>query len=112
MTIAEANLNNQKNALTKNVSFAYFDYQTLLNKQKLYKTLDSLYNVLLTNAEKRAEKGDISRLEVMNIKAKKNQALIQLDALNIDVANAYKKLKVLMNYQGDFTVPHPLNPYL
>jgi len=110
--IAEENLNNQKNELIKNVSFAYFEYQTLLNKLKLYQTLDSLYNVLLSNAEIRIEKGDISQLEVMNIKAKKNQALIELDALNIDVANAYKYLKVLMNYQGDFTVPKSIESLL
>lgn len=110
VSIAEAKLNNQKNELTKDVSFAYFDYQTLLNKQKLYQTLDSLYNVLLTKAEKRAEKGDMSQLEVMNIKAKKNQTLIKLDALNIDLSNAYKQLKVLMNYEGDFRVSESIEP--
>ena len=104
VSIAEADLNNQKNTLAKNVSLAFVDYQILLNKQILYHTLDSLYNGLLANAEIRAEKGDISRLEVMNIKAKKNQATIRLDALKLDVANAYKHLKVLMHYQGEFTV--------
>lgn len=102
--ISKATLSNQKNEMAKSVSFAYFEYQTLLNKQELYQTLDSLYTELLTNADKRAAKGDVSRLEVMNIKAKKNQLATQLEALNLDVENGYQKLKVLMNYEGDFKV--------
>lgn len=105
VSIAEAKLNNQKNGLIKNVTNSYFDYQVLLNKQKLHQTLDSLYNVLLSNSEKRAEIGDVSKLEVLNIKAKKNQVSLQLNAIDVDIVNAYKRLKVLMNYEGDFTVP-------
>jgi len=105
VSIAEANLNIEKNDLIKKISFSYFDYQILLNKQKLYQTLDSLYNVLLTNSEKRAEKGDVSRLEVLNVKAKKSQAAIRLNSLKVDVVNTYKRLKVLMNYESDFTIP-------
>lgn len=108
--IAEANLANQKNALIKNVSFAFFDYQILLNKQKLYHTLDSLYAVLLVNSEKRAARGDVTQLEVMNVKAKKNQTSIQLNALKIDAANANQQLKVLMNYDGDFSIPSYIEP--
>ncbi|HAN77527.1 MAG TPA: hypothetical protein DCQ31_07010 [Bacteroidales bacterium] len=108
--IAEANLSNQRNALIKDVSFAFFNNQILLKKQELYQTLDSLYAVLLINSEKRAAKGDVSRLEVMNIKAKKNQIAIQLNALHVDAANAYQQLKVLMNYEGDFSVPSNLEP--
>ncbi len=110
VTLAEAKLNNHKNTLMKDVSYAYFQYQSLLSKQRLFQTLDSLYTELTANAGKRAEKGDISRLEVMNIKAKKNQASIQLNALIVDVENAYKRLKVLMNYAGDFTVPAAIEP--
>ncbi len=105
ISIAEANLNIKKNDIIKNVSYSYFTYQILLNKQKLYQTLDSLFNVLFANSEKRAELGDVSRLEVLNIKAKRNQISIQLNSVNTDVANTYKLLKVLMNYESDFTIP-------
>jgi cobalt-zinc-cadmium resistance protein CzcA len=71
----------------------------------MYQTLDSLYNVLLTNSEKRAEIGDVSRLEVLNIKAKKSQVSIQFNTIEVDILNAYKRLKVLMNYESNFTVP-------
>ncbi len=105
VSIADANLNIQKNYLKRNVSFSYFDYQIILNKQKLFQTLDSLYNVLLANSEKKAELGDASRLEVLNIKAKKSQASIQINSLKVDAVNAYNRLKVMMNYESDFTVP-------
>jgi cobalt-zinc-cadmium resistance protein CzcA len=105
VSIAEAKLNNKKNELIKQVSYAYFDCQILLNKQKLVQTLDSLYNVLLVNSEKRAEIGDVSRLEVLNIKAKKSQTSVQLNTIKTDIANVYQQLKVLMNCGSDFKVP-------
>lgn len=104
VSIAEANLNIQKNILIKNVSNSYFDYQLLLNKKKLFQNLDSLYNMLLFNSEKRAEKGDLSKLEVLNMKAKKNQFTLQLNSLKVEILNTYKYLKVLMNYEDDFTI--------
>jgi len=105
VSIAESNLKIEINDLKKNVSFSYFDYQILLNKYKLYLPLDSLYKVLLANSEKRAEIGDVNRLDVLNLKAKKTQISIKLNSLKVDIDNAYKRLKVLMNYQSDFSVP-------
>jgi cobalt-zinc-cadmium resistance protein CzcA len=104
IAIAETRLNIQKNECTKNVAIAFYNLQMLLNKTEMNKTLDSLYTVLLVNSEKRAEKGDVSYLEVLNIKAKKNQIKILLNALHIDIGNAYKKLTVLMNYDAEFSV--------
>ncbi|MBN2746829.1 MAG: CusA/CzcA family heavy metal efflux RND transporter [Bacteroidales bacterium] len=108
--IAKAYSENQKNALIQDISLAFFNYQALLNKQNLYQTLDSLYSVLLFNSEKRAEKGDLSKLEVMNIKAKKNQIYLSLNALKTDATNAYKRLKALMNYQRDFYISSTMEP--
>ena len=108
--IAEANLNNQNNALIKDVSITFFEYQGFLNKLILYNTLDSLYSVLLVNTEKRKEKGDVAQLDVMNIKAKKNQITILLNAIKVDALNAYKQLKVLMNYEGEFDIPLNIEP--
>ncbi|HBZ25262.1 MAG TPA: CusA/CzcA family heavy metal efflux RND transporter [Rikenellaceae bacterium] len=105
VSIAEANLNIEKNNLKKNIAFSYFNFQFLLNKQKLYYTLDSLYDVLIANSEKRAKIGDINKLEVLNIKAKKTQISIQLNALKVDIDNDYNRLKVLMNKKTDFTIP-------
>jgi heavy metal efflux system protein len=104
ISMAESRLNIQKNEIRKNVSVEYFNYQMLLNKRDIYKTLDSLFTELLGNSEKREQRGDVSQLEVLNIKAKKNQVSILLNALNVDIENAYKKLMVIMNYETGFTV--------
>ncbi len=104
ISMAETRLNMQKNEIRKNVSASFFNYQMLLNKREIFIKLDSLFTELLVNSEKRETKGDVSQLEVLNIKAKKNQVSILLNALNIDIENAGKKLKVIMNYDEDFTV--------
>lgn len=104
IAIAETRLKIQKNEIARQVSSAFFNYQLLQNKRKLNKTLDSLYSELLVSSEKRAEKGDISRLEVLNVKAKKSQVSVLLKSSNHDLENALKKLKVLMNYDPDFSV--------
>jgi cobalt-zinc-cadmium resistance protein CzcA len=104
ISMAETRLNIQKNEIRKNVSSAFFYYQMLLNKRDIYKALDSLFTELLVNSEKREQKGDVSQLEVLNIKAKKNQASILLNASNVDIEIALKKLKVIMNYEAGFNV--------
>jgi cobalt-zinc-cadmium resistance protein CzcA len=104
ISMAENRLNIQKNEIRKNVSAAFFNYQMLLNKRDIYKTLDSLFTELLVNSEKREVRGDVSQLEVLNIRAKKNQVSILLNAINVDIENAHKKLEVIMNYEAGFTV--------
>ena len=104
ITMAETRLNIQKNECAKNVAIAFYNLQMLLNKTEMNKTLDSLYTVLLVNSEKRAEKGDVNYLEVLNIKAKKNQVSILLNALNVDIENAFRKLKLIMNYDENFDI--------
>ncbi len=104
IAIAESRLNIQKNEVIQNVSNAFFNCQQLQNKRNLNKTLDSLYAELLTNSEKRAEKGDISHLEVLNIRAKKNQVSILLNSLDLDIGNAFKKLRVILNYEPEFAI--------
>jgi cobalt-zinc-cadmium resistance protein CzcA len=76
----------------------------LVNKHGVSKMLDSLFSELLVNSQKREGLGDISHLEVLNIRAKKNQLVIALNTLNVDIENAHKKLKVIMNYDADFAV--------
>jgi heavy metal efflux system protein len=71
ISMAESRLNIQKNEIRKNVSTSFFNYQMLLNKRDIYITLDSLFTQLLANSEKRQHRGDVSQLEVLNIKAKK-----------------------------------------
>ncbi len=108
VSMAETELAIQKNKLTKDISIAYFEYQALLNQQKINETLDSLYNELLLNSEKRFEKGELSYLDLLNMKAKKNQYTLALSSTAYDIENLHKKLKSLMHYEPDFTVSNSM----
>ena len=108
VSLAESELTIQKNKLISEVSIAFFENQTIAKKQDVYKTLDSMYTELLGNSEKKFSKGAASHLEVLNIKAKKNQVSIHLSALRYDLENSYKRLKTFMNYEPDFTIAEQL----
>ena len=94
--------------MKKNVTTAFISYQVLLNKQEIYQKLDSLYAQLLMSSEKRANSGDVSRLEVLNIRARKNQSSTFLSTLNTDSKHALKKLKVMLNAPTAFSISKEL----
>jgi heavy metal efflux system protein len=103
-SITATEVNIKKNELIREVSIAYFEYQSLRNKEKKYNTLDSLYNLLLLGSEIRYTKGDVSNLDLMNMKVKKNQVEFVLKSIKSDIDKVYFKLKTLMNYQNDFDI--------
>lgn len=104
ISMAEKALTIKKNKVSKDVSMVFFEYQHLRNKQRLYETMDSLYNELLNISEKRLEINDMSQLEALNIKAKKKRTSMVLKTNTMDIENSYKKLKVLMNYEGEISL--------
>jgi cobalt-zinc-cadmium resistance protein CzcA len=104
VSMAETEWNIKKNLLIKELSIAFFEYRTLLNKQRIYKTLDSLYAELLQGSEMRFSLGDISNLDILSIQARKNNAFILLNSIAFDREIIYRKLKTLMNYEGDFSI--------
>ena len=102
---AEAALESQKGKLIKDISIGYYELQGLQARKKLYNSVDSLYTGLLRNAESRYIKGDFSRLDLLNIQARQQQAKLNLNAVIYDIQNSLQKLKTLMNYEEDFSVP-------
>ncbi len=104
MKMAETELVIRMNQLSRDVSIAWFECQNLKAKNKVYNKLDSLYSQLLAGAEKRYSTGDISNLEVLNIRAKKNQIVLQKSAAMYEAEVVYKKLKTLMNQSSDFEI--------
>ncbi|MDP1623233.1 MAG: CusA/CzcA family heavy metal efflux RND transporter [Bacteroidales bacterium] len=114
VSIAETEFNIRRNELIKEISVVFFEYQTFLKKQNIYRTLDSLYTSLIGNSEKQVKKGDISHLEWLNLKAKNNQVSLHLSTNDLNSSISYSKLKSLMNYQRDFVVTEPIEilPYM
>ena len=101
---AEVTLESRKQKLIKEISLSYYDIQNLQAKKALYKSIDSLYTSLLRNAESRYNKGDFSQLDLLNIKARQQQAKLNLNATGYSIQNSLQKLKTLMNYEVDFFI--------
>jgi len=70
----------QKKQLYQSLSNAYYQYQTLKQKAKLYSTLDSIYSKFAHAANRRFELGETNYLEKVTATAKQRQ-----------IANAYSK---------------------
>lgn len=102
--IALLELELKKTELLLQVTECFFACQMISKKITMYNRADSLYTILLNKAEKRAELGDISQLEVLNIKVKLEHNSVVLNALNFELENLYNKLKVLINTQEKYTV--------
>ncbi len=104
VSIADVNLEIKTQSLKKEISNCYYQIQYFENKLIIYTAIDSLYSKLLTNAEIRNEKGNLSQLDLLNIKAKQNQSQLSLKAVDYNIEKWYQKLKVLMNYYEEFYI--------
>ncbi len=104
VSIAEKEYEKEKIRLLKEVSQAYYNIQYLLNKQQIYLQMDSLYGDFDKQANTRYKYGDISQLEQLNARAKKQQFRKKLIQIKYDLDNAYQKIKALMQYEADFTI--------
>ncbi len=107
-SIVQSQFELEKNRVLKEVSLLYFECVLLRNKVKIYMQLDSTYNHLLHQFARRLELKDASKLEYLNIKSKKNEVSYQLKDLEVSYEKSYQRLKMLINYSSDFTVPEQL----
>ncbi|MGQ1787539.1 MULTISPECIES: CusA/CzcA family heavy metal efflux RND transporter [unclassified Saccharicrinis] len=104
ISIAELELELLKNELKRNIADVFYKYQMLLNKKLVYDDLDSLFYELHLQTQKRLKQEDASYLEMLNIKAKRNEILALLNGTQLDIQSEYSNLKTLMNYQDDFEI--------
>ncbi len=102
--IAETELKIQSENLIKQVSLSYTELQILNEKLKIYENIDSLYINILQGAISKSNKGEISNLDLLNIKAKQQQITHQRNEVKFNIENCYIKLQTLMNYDSSFVV--------
>ncbi len=102
--MAQSELKIQSERLIKELSFNYIDLQVLNEKLRISQNMDSLYLHILNGATLRNSKGDISNLDLLNIKAKRQQIKQQLSNINYSRDNSYSKIKSLMGSDESFTV--------
>tara|TARA_R110002012_G_scaffold66614_1_gene173938 strand:+ start:17000 stop:21346 length:4347 start_codon:yes stop_codon:yes gene_type:complete len=72
----------KKKQLYQSLSMAYYQYQTLNQKARLYASLDSIYSKFAHAADRRFELGETNYLEKVTATAKQRQ-----------IANTYSKIK-------------------
>jgi len=72
----------RKKTLFQSLSTAYYEYQTLNQKAKMYHTLDSIYSQFAHAADRRFELGETNYLEKVTAQAKQRQ-----------IANTYAKVQ-------------------
>lgn len=102
---AEKELIRKQLILTKDVSKAYYEIIYLMNRQKIYLKMDSLYKSFNPMMERKFEKGDISRLDLLNTQAKQHQIGEILNAIRLNLATANDALKALVQSDSVFEVP-------
>ncbi|MFN8255837.1 MAG: CusA/CzcA family heavy metal efflux RND transporter [Bacteroidales bacterium] len=102
--IEEFNYEKQKLILSKNVSLSYIELIYLFNKQNLYNRIDSLYTNFDKQNEIRLKHGEISYLESLNTKAKKQQIKLQAEEIKSNIEIAYQKLNSLIQSDSLYSV--------
>ncbi len=102
--IAETELKIRTENLIKQVTLSYVELQVINEKLKIYENIDSLYLNMLRVATARNSKGDITNLDLLTLKAKKQQVKNQLNEIKYNLENSLAKLKTLMGYDSSFVV--------
>ncbi len=102
--LSQAALKIQTERLIKELSANYIELQVLNEKLLISQNMDSLYLRILRGATLRNNKGDISNLDLLNIKAKRQQIKQQLSEIKYSIDNSYSKLKTLLGSDESFRV--------
>ncbi|WP_421808223.1 CusA/CzcA family heavy metal efflux RND transporter [Flagellimonas sp.] len=86
----------QKKQLYQALSNAYYQYQTLNQKAKLYKTLDSIYRKFAHAADRRFELGETNYLEKVTATAKQRQIANTFAKINQQLLTTYGQIASLV----------------
>ena len=111
--IAESQYIIEKNKLLQKLALRYFEYALVSEKIAIYNKLDSTYEQLLQQYEKRLELKDASTLEYLNMKSKRNNIAVSLDKYHSQLDIVFQHLKTLVNSPTEFSLSNAgeLHPY-
>ncbi|APY11125.1 multidrug transporter AcrB [Seonamhaeicola sp. S2-3] len=86
----------KEKALMRKITSSYYQYIFTLEKARIHKTLDSLYQNFAHNAQRRFELGETNYLEKITAKSKQRQVNLNLTKAKDEVAIAYTQLMSLV----------------
>ena len=98
VAIASSRYDIQKKAIARNLTSAYYTYQVAKEKERVLKTLDSLYSNFAAIAARRFELGETTYLEKITAASKQKQ-------INLNYLESQKS--VLLAYQGVIKIVQP-----
>ncbi len=105
ISLAEKELIRQELLLTRQVSQAYSDIVYLLNKQLIYQRIDSMYSNFNSMIETKYQKGDVSRLDLLNAKAKRQEIYEMMIRLGYELDSSRERLQALIQSDSVYEVP-------
>jgi cobalt-zinc-cadmium resistance protein CzcA len=91
-----------RNDIVAEVTSAYYDWLMIYVKRKVLLTLDSVYQDFQYAADKKFELGESNEIEKLLAQAKSKQVMIYINENEADISIAEKRLKQLMNVDGNF----------
>lgn len=94
----------RKRELEKNVRQAFYHLLFLMNQQRQFIYIDSIYTDFSYAADKRFQTGETNYLEKLNARAKQNQVQTQLKQIQMEVEKAYEELRRLIQADSSMTI--------
>jgi cobalt-zinc-cadmium resistance protein CzcA len=91
-----------KNDIVAAVTSAYYEWLMVYEKREVLLKLDSIYQDFLYVADRKFQLGESNEMEKVLAEAKSKQVLIYINENEADIYIAEKRLKQLMNVDGNF----------
>ncbi|GGD48372.1 CusA/CzcA family heavy metal efflux RND transporter [Muriicola marianensis] len=94
----------RKKGVIRELTRAYFEYQTRLEKERIYSSLDSLYRKFDYAAKRRFELGETNYLEKITASSKQRQIGIQKDRAAEEVRIAKRALLQILQIEDTLSI--------
>ena len=94
----------KEKALKREITSSYYRYLYAVEKERIYKTLDSLYQNFATIAQRRFELGETNYLEKITAKSKQRQINLNFVKAIEDVQIAYSQLMSIVQSEDSLVV--------
>lgn len=105
LLIAEAELKQQQQQTAMHVLQAYDHIVYLLNKQTIYRQIDSLYRQIEQATSINYQEGNTGKLEWLNARARQKQMQLKLNQVMHDLKSANQQLNSWLQWDSAFTIP-------
>ena len=96
------NLEVIRNDLVAGINSAYYNWLMVFEKREVLLKLDSIYSDFSKAAKLRFESGESNEMEKVLAQAKYQEVKVLLNEIEADIYIAEKKLKQIMNLDGNF----------